>query len=54
MKMILKLFLGPVSNYYTFKKITRNVILFNKKKKIIIIIIICSVDYGHKNEIYII
>ena len=30
MKMILKLFLGPVSNYYTFKKITRNVILFNK------------------------
>ena len=30
MKMILKLFLGPVSNYYTFKKIKKNVILFNK------------------------
>ena len=48
--MILKLFWSPVSSYYTLQKFKRNRTL----SYLILIVIICSVDYGHKNEIYII
>ena len=42
MKMILELFSSPVSNYYTFKKIKRNVILFNKNNN----------NYNNNNNLF--